>query len=82
MVLAGALPTLGCDLQAPSKNPVRGGSSASFGVEGIVEYTVQASRGRVLEHGVVHNTSTVMHWMRLFAGSLKVDQALLLDMMP
>ncbi len=56
MILAGALFTLGCDVQAPSKNPVRGGSSASFGVEGIVEYTVQDSRGRVLEHGVVHNT--------------------------
>ena len=56
MILAGALFTLGCDVQAPSKNPVRGGSSASFGVEGIVEYTVQDSRGRVLKHGVVHNT--------------------------
>ena len=56
MILTGALFTLGCDVQAPSKNPVRGGSSASFGVEGIVEYTVQDSRGKVLEHGVVHNT--------------------------
>ncbi len=56
MILAGALFTLGCDVQAPSKNPVKGGSSASFGVEGIVEYTVQDSVGRVLKHGMVHNT--------------------------
>ena len=59
IILALALPlfALGCAVEGSRtvKESTQPGSNASFGVTGIVEYTVQASDGTVLEHGVIHN---------------------------